>query len=81
MLTYLEREKNVGDAINLTIFRDGKPAEINLTLAARPDSGQQALLQKEETFTWNFWDKHYPRYCKSNEFDSDKRGIPCSRYH
>jgi serine protease Do len=48
MLTYLEREKNVGDAINLTIFRDGKPAEINLTLAARPDSGQQALLQKEQ---------------------------------
>jgi serine protease Do len=47
MLTYLEREKNVGDAINLTIFRDGKPAEINLTLAARPDSGQQAL-QKEQ---------------------------------
>jgi serine protease Do len=48
MLTYLEREKNVGDAINLTIFRDGKPAEINLTLAARPDSGRQALLQKEQ---------------------------------
>jgi S1-C subfamily serine protease len=48
MLTYLEREKNVGDAINLTIFRDGKPSEINLTPAARPDSGQQALLQKEQ---------------------------------
>ena len=46
ILTYLEREKKVGDAINLSIFRDGKQQEINLTLAARPSSDQQALQQE-----------------------------------
>jgi S1-C subfamily serine protease len=46
ILTYLEREKKVGDAIDLTIFRDGKQQEINLTLAARPVSDQQALQQQ-----------------------------------
>jgi serine protease Do len=45
ILTYLEREKKVGDAVDLTIFRDGKQQEINLTLAARPVSEQQALQQ------------------------------------
>ena len=43
ILTYLEREKKVGDVLNLTIFRDGKQQQISLTLAARPDSNQQAL--------------------------------------
>lgn len=46
ILTYLEREKKVGDAVDLTIFRDGKQQEINLTLAARPVSDQQALQQE-----------------------------------
>ena len=46
ILTYLEREKKVDDTIELTIFRDGKQQQINLTLAARPDSNQQALLQE-----------------------------------
>jgi S1-C subfamily serine protease len=46
ILTYLEREKKVGDAVYLTIFRDGKQQEINLTLAARPVSDQQAIQQQ-----------------------------------
>ena len=46
ILTYLEREKKVDDTIELTIFRDGKQQQINLTLAARPDSNQQALQQE-----------------------------------
>jgi serine protease Do len=48
ILTYLEREKKVGDAVDLTIFRDGKQQEINLTLAARPVSDQQALQQEAQ---------------------------------
>jgi serine protease Do len=46
ILTYLEREKKVGDTIQLTIYREGKQQQINLTLAARPDSNQQALQQE-----------------------------------
>jgi S1-C subfamily serine protease len=46
ILTYMEREKKVGDTIELTIYREGKQQQINLTLAARPDSNQQALQQE-----------------------------------
>ena len=38
LLIHLQREKNVGDAINLEILRDGKIMDIVLTLEKRPDS-------------------------------------------
>ena len=38
ILSYLEREKSVGDAISLTVIRDGIVEEKNTTLQARPDS-------------------------------------------
>jgi len=38
ILSYLEREKTVGDAISLTVIRDGIVEEKNTTLQARPDS-------------------------------------------
>ena len=40
ILTYLERNKHVGDAVQLTILRDGKPQTINITLTARPENTQ-----------------------------------------
>jgi len=40
ILTYLERNKHVGDTTQLTILRDGKPQTINITLTARPESTQ-----------------------------------------
>src|SRR5918992_395412 len=40
ILTYLERHKHVGDTTQLTVLRDGKPQIINITLTARPGSGQ-----------------------------------------
>ena len=38
ILSYLEREKSVGDAISLSVIRDGVVEEKNTTLQARPDS-------------------------------------------
>ena len=37
LLIHLQREKNVGDEINLEILRDGKIMDIVLTLEKRPD--------------------------------------------
>lgn len=38
LLIHLQREKNVGDAINLEILRDGKTMDVVLTLEKRPES-------------------------------------------
>jgi S1-C subfamily serine protease len=38
LLIHLQREKNVGDTINLEILRDGKTIDIVLTLEKRPES-------------------------------------------
>jgi S1-C subfamily serine protease len=38
ILSYLDREKKVGENVTLTILRNGQVQEIGLTLAARPDS-------------------------------------------
>jgi len=38
LLSYLDREKKVGENVTLTIIRNGQVQEIGLTLAARPDS-------------------------------------------
>ena len=47
ILTYLERYKHTGDTVRLTILRDGKPQNINITLTARPESDQ--LQQQQQT--------------------------------
>ena len=38
LLSYLDREKKVGENVTLSIIRNGQVQEIDLTLAARPDS-------------------------------------------
>ena len=38
ILTHLQREKNVGDKLNLGILRDGKELNVVLTLEPRPES-------------------------------------------
>lgn len=38
ILTHLQREKNVGDTLNLGIIRDGKEINVILTLEPRPES-------------------------------------------
>ena len=51
ILSYLEREKNVGDNIHLTVLRNGSIQESQpTTLAARPDSTSQlqSSSQKEQ---------------------------------
>ena len=51
ILSYLEREKNVGDNIHLTVLRNGSIQETQpTTLAARPDSTYQlqSSSQKEQ---------------------------------
>jgi S1-C subfamily serine protease len=40
ILTYLEREKNVGDTVQFTVLRNGGTENINLTLGPRPDQQQ-----------------------------------------
>jgi serine protease Do len=47
ILTYLERYEHVGDTVQLTILRDGKPQNITITLTARPESDQ--LQQQQQT--------------------------------
>ena len=37
ILTYLEENKNVGDKVTLSIFRNGKEQNVNLTLEPRPN--------------------------------------------
>jgi S1-C subfamily serine protease len=49
LLSYLEREKQVGDNITLSIVRDGQVQTVNLTLASRPMSSD--LLNNEITTT------------------------------
>ena len=44
ILTYLEREKQVGDTVQLTVLRDGQLQQIPVTLAARPALSQQPQL-------------------------------------
>jgi serine protease Do len=46
ILTYLEREKQVGDTIQLTVLRDGQLQEIPVTLAARPTPSQEQQPQQ-----------------------------------
>ncbi len=52
LISYLEREKSVGDTVNLTIFRDGNKQQIDVTLAARPSEqgaeGQQQQRQRQQ---------------------------------
>jgi S1-C subfamily serine protease len=40
ILTYLEREKNVGDTVQFTVLRNGGTENINLTLGPRPNHQQ-----------------------------------------
>jgi S1-C subfamily serine protease len=46
ILTYLEREKQVGDIVQLTVLRDGQLQEIPVTLAARPTPSQEQQPQQ-----------------------------------
>jgi S1-C subfamily serine protease len=45
ILTYLEREKEVGDIVQLTILRDGQTEKVPVTLGARPTSEEFANIQ------------------------------------
>ncbi len=47
LISYLEREKEVGDTVTLTIFRDGKRQQIDVTLAARPSEQQEEAQQQQ----------------------------------
>jgi serine protease Do len=46
VLIYLEREKQVGDTVQLTVLRDGQLQQIPVTLAARPASPQPQQPQQ-----------------------------------
>jgi serine protease Do len=46
VLTYLERERQVGDTVQLTVLRDGQLQQIPLTLTARPSSSQPQQPQQ-----------------------------------
>jgi S1-C subfamily serine protease len=45
ILTYLEREKNVGDTVQFTVLRNGGTESINLTLGPRPTAQQSQPQQ------------------------------------
>ena len=51
VLTYLEREKKVGEAVQLTILRNGGTENINLTLGPRPTAQESlgSLPSQEQT--------------------------------
>lgn len=52
LLSYLEREKKVGDNITLSVIRNGQVQEIDLTLTARPNSfafGSEVLNESQGT--------------------------------
>jgi serine protease Do len=51
MLSYLETEKQVGDSAKLTIVRDGRPQEINVTLSNRflSQEGEQQPKQLQSS--------------------------------
>ncbi|MDN5867895.1 MAG: trypsin-like peptidase domain-containing protein, partial [Candidatus Nitrosocosmicus sp.] len=51
LLSYLEREKKVGDNITLSIIRNGQNQEIDLTLTARPNSfafGSEVMPESQQ---------------------------------
>src|SRR4030095_2033823 len=47
ILTYLEREKEVGDIVQLTVLRNGMVDKIPVTLGARPSSQEFADTQMQ----------------------------------
>ena len=40
LLVYLERYTSPGDSVTLTVLREGKTIEVDVTLAPRPDAVQ-----------------------------------------
>jgi serine protease Do len=48
LLSYLQSERSIGEAVTLTVIRDGKNQEIGMTLAARPTQPQQEIEQRQQ---------------------------------
>jgi S1-C subfamily serine protease len=48
ILTYLEREKKVGDTVQFTVLRNGVTENIKLTLGPRPSQQQMSVSQLQE---------------------------------
>jgi S1-C subfamily serine protease len=51
MLTYLEREKRVGDTVQFTVLRNGVTENIKLTLGPRPSQQQQISESQSQSRT------------------------------
>ena len=51
MLTYLEREKKVGDTVQFTVLRNGGTENIKLTLGPRPSQQQQISESQSQSRT------------------------------
>jgi hypothetical protein len=47
ILSYIAREKNVGDEVKLTFIRDNQPGQINVTLGSRP-SLEEVIEEDDE---------------------------------
>jgi len=46
ILSYMAREKNVGDEVKLTFIRDNQPGQINVTLGSRPSL--EGIIEEDE---------------------------------
>jgi S1-C subfamily serine protease len=55
LVAFLARYATVGQTINLTILRDGKPIEVPLTLAARPSQSQAEQAAEPQETTGGAW--------------------------
>jgi serine protease Do len=51
LLSYLEERKAVGDTIQLSVIRDGKPQNIDLELGPRPSQEAEATYPQEQGLT------------------------------
>lgn len=71
ILTYIEREKQIGDKITLTVYRDGKYKEIDIVLDKRP-----SLDSKDN---YNIYNKNKNKNSKDDSNNSDNKS-PIENY-
>jgi serine protease Do len=55
LVTYLVRSTEVGEKITLTVLRDGREQQMEVTLSERPSSGQEARPTTGETAAEGAW--------------------------
>ena len=80
LVTYLVRSTEVGEKVTLTVLRDGREQQVEVTLSERPSSKQEARPASEETTAEGAWlgitgMTLSPEVAKAMDLSEDQRGV------